>query len=111
MQFESEICREECLYALQVYFVVVIFSIFYIVYAVNTVEVFWKGKVPAVPSDEVRSKQFAVTITCLRQRVALCQCQQKASSGENPMQHQMLPQLEFPSQGLGFSQTSSQNQE
>ncbi|KAH9568067.1 hypothetical protein CY35_03G057800 [Sphagnum magellanicum] len=35
----------------------------------------------------------------------------KASSGENPMQHQMLPQLEFPSRGLGFSQTSSQNQE
>jgi hypothetical protein len=27
------------------------------------------------------------------------------------MQHQMLLQLEFPSRGLGFSQTSSQNQE
>ncbi|CAK9229572.1 unnamed protein product [Sphagnum troendelagicum] len=43
--------------------------------------------------------------------VALCQCQQKASSGQNPTQHQMLPQLEFPSRVLGFSQTPSQNQE
>jgi hypothetical protein len=39
------------------------------------------------------------------------QCQQKASSVENPTQHQMLPRLEFPSQVLGFSQTLSQNQE
>ncbi|KAH9568062.1 hypothetical protein CY35_03G057800 [Sphagnum magellanicum] len=95
MQFESEICREECLYALQ---------------KASSGENPMQHQM--LPQLEFPSRGLGFSQTSSQnQEYRISQCQQKASSGENPTQHQMLPQLEFPSRVLGFSPTSSQNQE